>query len=74
MGITKKSVKEFFDYQKAKYNEDLSQYSWDALIFSFLLGMSPRECEGMYPEDEETGRLYDKVDTILTSLKKEGKL
>ena len=37
MGITKKDVKEFFDYQKTKYNEDLSQYSWSALIFSYLL-------------------------------------
>ena len=72
--ITKASVKDFFDRQKTNYGEDLSQYSWDALVFSFLLGMSPRECEGMYPEDEEIGRLYDQVDGIMSALRREGKL
>ena len=70
----KQKVKDFFEMERARYGTDLTKYSQEALVFSFLLGMPPAECEGMYPEsdmDEETLDLYDRVDNIIWQLRKE---
>lgn len=72
--VTKKMVKDFLDRERTQYKTDLKQYSQEALIFSFLLGMPPAECEGMYPEesmDRETLRLVDTVDSIIWDLRRE---
>lgn len=72
--ITKKQVKDFFQKEKDVYGTDLSKYSQEALVFSFLLGLPPAECTGMYLEsdmDRETINLYYDVDNIIWSLRRE---
>ena len=71
--ITKKRVKEFFDREREHYKTDLSQYSTECLVWSFLMGMPPAECEGMYLEtemDRETVVLHDTVENIIWELRK----
>ena len=72
--ITKKMVKEFFDREIEQHKTDLSKYSTECLVWSFLMGMPPSECEGMYLEtamDRETIRLHDTVENIIWELRKE---
>ena len=74
--ITKKEVQDFLKMEQERYG-DISDYTANTLAWSFLLGMVPRECEGMYCEedmDEETIQLYDDTVSIVYTLRHEGKI
>ena len=72
--ITQKMVEDFMKRRKERGETD---YSPETLAFSFLLGLPPNECEGLYPEtdwDTQVLNQYDfVVDCIYRIARKGGK-
>ena len=71
--MLEKDIKEHFEYIFEGNMEKMLEFSSNNLIFSFLMGMSPSECEGMDIEPEFTAdqeREYYEVEGIINRLKR----
>lgn len=62
------SKEDVFEFMRKIYNRQEDGYSDEVLAFSFMLGLPPKECIGMYPEsdwDAHMLNLYDYVVGII---------
>ena len=47
----KKLVNQVLDFCDT-YRDEVERYSPEVMTFSFMMGLPPEECTGMYPESE----------------------